>query len=311
MLHLRVGLAILGFLLSAEVLASNMLNGFDLSRSLIPTAEILQGGPPRDGIPAIDEPAYLTVEETRYLKDSDLVLGLEYNGIAKAYPIRILVWHEIVNTDFNGEPVVITFCPLCGTGLAFAAKMGGKQLDFGVSGLLHNSDLLMYDRQTDSLWSQIPGQAVTGPMAGKTLQRLAVVHLPWREWRQRHPESQILSNRTGSDRDYNRDPYVGYERTERLYFPVSRSDERYSAKTWVLGLESNGVSKVWPFPELAKTPGKITDTFAGQNITIQYDPAQETAAAYDAQGKLLPAVRAYWFAWYGFYPDTQVYIAGQ
>lgn len=302
---------LLTFLLSAEVLASNAINGFDLSSSLIPAAEILRGGPPRDGIPAIDKPVYMPVSETRYLKDTDLVLGLEHNGIARAYPIRILVWHEIVNTRFNGEPVVITFCPLCGTGLAFSAKMDGTPLDFGVSGLLHNSDLLMYDRQTDSLWSQIPGQAVTGPMAGKALQRLAVVHLPWQEWRQRYPESQVLSSDTGANRDYSRDPYDGYERTERLYFPVSHSDERYSPKTWVLGLESNGISKVWPFPELAKTQGKIIDTFAGKDITIHFDAKQETAAAYDAQGKLLPAVRAYWFAWYGFYPDTQVYSAGK
>lgn len=309
MVHLRVGLTILGFLLGAEALASSTLNGFDLSKSLIPTAEILRGGPPRDGIPAIDRPTYLPASDARYLKDSDLVLGLEYNGIARAYPIRILVWHEIVNAEFDGKAVVITFCPLCGTGLAFSAELDGERMDFGVSGLLHNSDLLMYDRQTDSLWSQIPGQAVTGPMAGKSLRRLAVVHLPWQEWRQRYPDSQVLSNNTGASRDYSRDPYDGYERTERLYFPVSRSDERYSPKTWVLGLESNGVSKVWPFPELAKTPGKITDTFAGQNITIQFDPEQETAAAYDAQGKLLPAVRAYWFAWYGFYPDTEVYSA--
>lgn len=306
---LRLASIVLLILASTDVVARNDKNGFDLTNSRIPVDEILPGGPPRDGIPAIDKPSYLRAGEARYLKDSDLVLGMVHKGIARAYPIRILVWHEIVNTEFDGEPVVITFCPLCGTGLAFSAVMDGKPLDFGVSGLLHNSDLLMYDRQTESLWSQIPGQAVTGKMAGKSLRRLAVVHLAWQDWRRKYPDSQVLSSNTGSNRDYSRDPYQGYDRTERLFFPVSKHDQRYSSKTWVLGLESNGVSKVWPFPELAKTRGTIVDTFAGQPVEIRFDAAQETASAYDADGNLLPAVRAYWFAWYGFYPDTEVYQA--
>ena len=303
----RLALLVLLILSSRDVLSRNEKNGFDLTNSLVPIAEILPGGPPRDGIPAIDKPYYLDAAKARYLKDSDLVLGIVHKGIARAYPVRILVWHEIVNSEFDGEPVVVTFCPLCGTGLAFSAIVDRQRLDFGVSGLLHNSDLLMYDRQSDSLWSQIPGLAVSGDMAGKQLQRLPVVHLAWKDWRERYPDSQVLSNNTGFSRDYGRDPYAGYDRTERLFFPVSKSDKRYSSKTWVLGLESNGVSKVWPFPELAKTTGTIADTFAGQPVEIRFDATAETASAYDADGNLLPAVRAYWFAWYGFYPDTEVY----
>ncbi len=309
----RLGPTLVALLILADTgaLARDEMNGFDVTTSLIPIDEIYRGGPPRDGIPAIDRPAYLRARDARYLKDNDLVLGLEHNGIARAYPIRVLVWHEIVNTEFDGEPVVITFCPLCGTGLAFSAALDRQRLDFGVSGLLHNSDLLMYDRQTESLWSQIPGRAVTGDLAGKTLQRLAVKHLPWRAWREQFPNSTVLSNNTGFDRDYSRDPYPGYDRTDRLFFPVSKSDERYTAKTLILGLESGGLSKAWPFPELAKTDGNIVDTFAGQQIEIRFDRVQQTASAYDLDGKLLPAVRAFWFAWYGFYPDTQIYNANQ
>ncbi len=309
MKQVRLALVLLLIFSGTGVLARDEKNGFDLTRSLIPAADILAGGPPRDGIPAIDRPLYIPAGETQYLNDTDLVLGLEHKGVSRAYPIRVLVWHEIVNADFDGEPVVITFCPLCGTGLAFSATVDGQTLDFGVSGLLHNSDLLMYDRQTDSLWSQIPGRAVTGAMAGKELQRLPVVHVPWKEWRRQHPNSEVLSLNTGSNRDYSTDPYAGYDRTERLFFPVSKNDRRYSRKTWVLGLQSKGVSKVWPFPELAKTDGKVMDTFAGQPVEIRYDAAQSTASAHDADGNLLPAVRAYWFAWYGFYPDTEVYNA--
>jgi len=285
------------------------LNGFDVSGSLVNEREIMQGGPPRDGIPAIDQPRYLAADETDYLKDDDLVLGLVHNGIAKAYPTRVLVWHEIVNAEFGSEPVVISFCPLCGSGLAFSAQHEGRRLDFGVSGLLYNSDLLMYDRQTESLWSQIPGKAVTGPLAGTILERLPVTHLTWAEWKKRHPGGLVLSKNTGFHRDYSRTPYVGYEKSERLYFPVSKRDTRYSSKTWVLALEHNGQARAWPFPELARTDGSVTDSFAGDKVVIHYNHEQQTAFAVDSEGRTLPAVRAYWFAWYGFYPFTEVYEA--
>lgn len=309
----QILLALFTLLVVSNSLAmdQNQKNGFDLTKSMIPSKDILHGGPPRDGIPAIDKPSYLPASQVNYLRDNDLVLGLTHNGVARAYPIRILVWHEIVNTEFDGEPVVITFCPLCGTGLAFSSRLGDRSLNFGVSGLLHNSDLLMYDRQTESLWSQIPGKAVTGPLAGKNLERLAVMHLPWKEWLAQFPDSLVLAINTGFDRDYTRAPYQGYEKTSRLFFPVSKQDKRYTAKTWVLGLEQDGIAKVWPFPELAKTSGRIEDTFAENPVEIRYDHKQKTASAHDADGNLLPAIRAYWFAWYGFYPHTEVYKASR
>lgn len=208
------------------------LNGFDLKGSIVPAREIMKGGPPRDGIPAIDRPRYRSADQVRYLNDDDLVLGLVHNGVAKAYPTRVLVWHEIVNTDFNGDPVVVTFCPLCGTGLAFSAIQNNRELDFGVSGLLYNSDLLMYDRQTEGLWSQIPGKAITGTLAGTRLERLPVIHLTWAEWKKQYPDSLILSKDTGYNRDYSRAPYSGYEKTERLYFPVSKRDWRQRQRWW-------------------------------------------------------------------------------
>ena len=310
-------------------------NDFDLSDSLIPVSEIHQGGPPRDGIPAIESPEYLSISEVDYLEDDDLVLGLKLNGVARAFPIRILIWHEIVNTEFGRDPVVITFCPLCGTGIAFLSQAtapgetvkGEQVIDFGVSGLLHNNDMLMYDRQTDSLWSQIPGKAVSGPMAGTHLKRLSVVHIPWKQWKHEYPNSEVLSTETGSIRDYNDDPYKGYEKIEKLFFPVSKSDKRYTNKDLVLGLEQDGKTKVWPFLELKKamvtnnrrahssksttetTPAIIHDSFLGKPITINFDPISQTATIQDKDGNTLPAVRAFWFAWYGFYPDTEVYTA--
>ena len=149
------------------------MNGFVLDDALIPEDEIFFGGPPKDGIPSLDNPKFVNAAQTR-LHDEDRVLALKRNGIAKAYPLRILNWHEIVNDRFGDEGIIIIYCPLCGSGTASKAKVVGNSLQFGVSGLLYNSDVLMYDRQTQSLWSQILSQAVTGPMKGTILPAVAV-----------------------------------------------------------------------------------------------------------------------------------------
>ncbi|MES9860025.1 MAG: DUF3179 domain-containing (seleno)protein, partial [Candidatus Thiodiazotropha sp. 4PDIVS1] len=136
-------------------------NGFDLSSASIKVSEVLSGGPPRDGIPAIDQPEFVSSDEADFLTPDDRILGVVRNGVAKAYPISILNWHEIVNDVFDDEPVVITFCPLCGTGMAFEAMIDRQTLTFGVSGLLYNSDVLLYDRHSESLWSQIMKQSIS------------------------------------------------------------------------------------------------------------------------------------------------------
>ena len=184
-------------------------NGFDLSDALISATEILPGGPPRDGIPAIDKPKFINAAEVDYLADDDRILGVFRNGVAKAYPIRILNWHEIVNDRLQDEAVAITFCPLCGTGMAFQARVDGQAKLFGVSGLLYKSDVLLYDRETESLWSQISRQAVSGPMKGQRLAMVPTSHTTWADWRERHPDTQVLSLDTGYSRNYNRNPYEG------------------------------------------------------------------------------------------------------
>jgi hypothetical protein len=130
--------------------------GFDLSNITIPLEFVKDGGPPRDGIPSIDNPEFINISDADFLSNEDRILGVFYNGISKAYPVRILNFHEIVNDEFDGHPVVVTFCPLCGSGLAFDAMIEGKKRTFGVSGLLYNSDVLLYDRQSETLWPIIP-----------------------------------------------------------------------------------------------------------------------------------------------------------
>lgn len=298
---------IIAFTLHSPAFALSM-NGFNLDNSLVPAHQILQGGPPRDGIPSLDNPRFEEAGQTSWLQDDDLVLGVTINNQSKAYPVRILVWHEIVNDTLDSTPIVVTYCPLCGSGIAFSRQQGSQVLDFGVSGLLHNSDLLMYDRQSESLWSQIPGKAINGPRAGEVLTRLSLTHTSWKLWREEHPDSLVLSIKTGHQRDYDNQPYSGYEQAYTLYFPVENRDRRFHPKELTIGLAEGGYAKAWPFAELQKSAGKIEDTFSGKPITIHYDDRTQTAKIYNAEDNQLPATTLFWFAWYTFYPQTDIYM---
>jgi hypothetical protein len=292
--------------------AAAQKNGFDLSDSLVAADEIHLGGPPRDGIPALDRPRFVAAEEGGFLEADDRVLGLQLNGHARAYPIAILNWHEVVNDVLGGEPVAITYCPLCGTGIAFDARVGGRTLEFGVSGLLYNSDVLLYDRQTESLWSQIRMQAISGPLKGVHLKPLPLRHTSWQAWRAAQPQTVVLSTDTGFARDYRRDPYAGYQEEATLYFPVAQRSHRYHPKERVLGLEVDGRYKAYPFAELARAGRqRIADRLADREIEIRFDAASQSAEAFDADGRPLPAVTSFWFAWYAFHPDTEVFTTAR
>lgn len=295
-------------LLGAFAAQAQVKNGFDLSSALLPADEIVSGGPPRDGIPSIDAPKFVNAKQADFLRPGDRVLGLARNGVAKAYPIKILNWHEIVNDEIRGEAVAVTYCPLCGTGTAYPTRAAGKRLSFGVSGLLYNSDVLLYDRQTQSLWSQLLSQAISGPLKGAKLALLAIDHTTWEDWRKRHPRTLVLSTATGFARDYNRNPYAAYEQSRDLWFEVKHENARFHPKELVLGVEIDGQFKAYPFSELAKTRGEISDTFAGQTLTVRYDAAHKTGTVLDQAGRVLPAITAFWFAWYAFHPQTQVFI---
>ena len=290
-------------------IAEPLRNGFDLAGALVPVEEILHGGPPKDGIPAIDRPSFVGARDAAELGPSDMVLAIFRNGIAKAYPIRILNWHEVVNDRFGADDVVVTFCPLCGSGVAFESKAQGRALRFGVSGLLYNSDVLLYDRETQSLWSQIKAQAVAGPLKGGRLTAVPVVHTTWADWRARHRESLVLSRKTGFARDYDRDPYAGYEKSAELIFPVRFRAEGFHPKERVLGIVLDGRAKAYPFVEMARGRGEITDTVAGRAVRIRYSREHQSAEAVDAKGQALVATTLFWFAWAAFHPDTEIYRA--
>ncbi|MEX2469755.1 MAG: DUF3179 domain-containing protein, partial [Pseudohongiellaceae bacterium] len=293
----------------AESLLAASLNGFDLDNATIPQDEIVSGGPPRDGIPALSYPEFEAVQEADWLRDSDRVLGVEINGEARAYPVRILDWHEIVNDRLGDQYFAVTYCPLCGTGMVFASNVGDEALSFGVSGLLYNSDMLLYDRNTESLWSQIMGEAIAGPLVGTELPQLPVTYTTWSRWRERHPQGEVLSRTTGYNRDYRRGPYGNYAETSRLMFDVSHRPPRdYHPKEYVIGVESNDQYKAYPFQELRDQGlASFTDEVGGELITITWDEGAESATVLDSTGRQIPAITGFWFAWYTFHPETDVF----
>ncbi len=302
-----IGLAAGGLLLGALGFSMRSSGDFDLSKHSVPLDQIVSGGPGKDGIPAILKPVFVPVREASFLKDEDRILGLSQGGDAKAYPIKILNWHEIVNDTIGGKPVVVTYCPLCGTGIGFEAAVQGRPHTFGVSGLLYQSDLLMYDHQTQSLWSQISMEAVAGPLTGSKLRHIFLEHTTWGEWRVAHPATLVLATKTGYFRDYDRDPYLGYAQREELMFDTKHFDPRYHPKEWVLGVEVKGAFKAYPFAELKKVKGPLTDQINGQKVRIHFNPRALSASVTDADGRPMPSVMAFWFAWYAFHPDTQVF----
>lgn len=283
------------------------LLGFDYSKHSIPIDEIHSGGPSKDGIPALYDPEFISVQDATYITPTDRILGIIINGEAKAYPIKILNWHELVNDSVGGKDVLVSYCPLCGTGMAFDAEIDGKNILFGVSGKLYNSDVLMYDKETESLWSQIKMEAVTGPMTGKRLKLLPLVHTTWGAWKFKYPDTKVLSKETGHFRNYNDSPYSAYETSDQIMFPVKHKDNRLTRKEWVLGIVINEEAKAYSFKRLRQDQAAVKDKVGGQDIIVVYDVDNQSAVITDEQNNIIPSIQAYWFAWAAFYPDTELY----
>ncbi len=283
---------------------------WDFSRHSVPLSEILSGGPPKDGIPELTDPKSLQASPAARLAPEDRVLGIFMNGEAKAYPVRILIWHEIVNDIVGSHPVVVTLCPLTGSGLAFHAKgTSGERILFGVSGRVYNSNLLLYDRATESLWSQLKMQAVTGKMTGTALKPVPLLDTTWRDWRKRHPNTMVLSLDTGHKRDYYRNPYGAYGIRSNILFPVSHTSKALHQKALVLGVVRNGQAKAYPFRLLALLPSPVRNRVGGETVLIHFDKRARSATAASANGEVIPSVQAYWFAWFAFHPDTKLYAS--
>lgn len=208
-----------------------------LPAPLVDETRLVSGGPPPDGIPALDDPRFDRAADVDFLEPDEPVLAVSIDGEDRAYPVQILIWHEIVNDTLGDTPVAITYCPLCNSALAFDRRAAGRVLSFGVSGLLYNSDLVMFDRQTESLWPQLEGRAVAGVLTGTTLTAHPVQTVPWQEWRRAHPEALVLNRDTGHDRPYGQNPYIGYDEPDTDPFLLDvEADGRLPAKERVVGL---------------------------------------------------------------------------
>ena len=291
---------------AARVPSPALRNGFVLSPASIPTEEILSGGPARDGIPALVDPKVVPAGEAPW-RDDQIVMGVSRNGESRAYPIALLNWHELVNDKLGGEPILVSYCPLCGTGLVFDRNVGGEVRTFGVSGLLYQSDLLLYDRESESLWSQVLSTAVTGSAQGTRLRLLRSSQLRWGDWKERHPETTVLSLDTGHSRDYARSPYADYAHSERIYFPVPL-DRRYHPKMPTLGVRRvGGSARAYPAVEVVNAGGRVEDRLDGRRVVVSYDPESQV---FDAEAPPeLEVIEAYWFAWAAFHPETSVFSA--
>src|SRR3989338_4273965 len=203
-------------------------------KHIVPLDKIKSGGPPKDGIPSIDDPQFVNSLDAEFVSDDDLVIGVNINGEQKAYPLFIMVWHEIVNDDIGGTPVAVTYCPLCFTNQVFDRNVDGKITEFGTSGKLYNSNLVMYDRNTDSQWSQALGVAITGQMTGYTLKRIPFDVARWSDWKSLYPDTLVLTTDTGFSRAYGSDPYGNYYTDSRIIFPVENKDDRLFLKEKIL-----------------------------------------------------------------------------
>lgn len=217
-------------------------------RRSIELSELLSGGPPRDGIPAIDSPKFVSAGEAgKWLKSNEPVISLKVGKEARAYPLQILMWHEIVNDDINGQPVTVTFCPLCYTAITFDRRLDGRLLDFGVSGMLRHSDMVMYDRQTESWWQQISGEALVGDLTGKVLIQIPSQIVSFGQFTMAFPDGKVLSRETGHDRAYGNNPYRGYDDiTKTLFLYRGKPDERLKPMEKVVAIEIDSISKAYP-----------------------------------------------------------------
>lgn len=253
----------------------------DTSKRSVELSELISGGPPKDGIPSIDRPVFVSNEEAgRWLGEREPVIALEVEGEARAYPLQILIWHEIVNDQIKSTPVAVTFCPLCYSALAFDRRLKGRTLSFGVSGMLRHSDMVMYDRETESWWQQFTGEAIVGELTGARLVQLPSQIVGFAQFASAHPEGRVLSRETGHRRDYGRNPYTGYDDVDASPFLYrGKKDERLPPMEKVVAVELGGKFKAYPYT-VTRRARVVHDAVGGRELVVFH--AEGAASALDA-----------------------------
>lgn len=266
----------------------------DFSRRTVEWDSILSGGPPKDGIPAVDSPVFESlVAGDEWLEDVDPVILFSHGDVSRAYPLSILIWHEIVNDEVDGQPVSITFCPLCNASIVFDRNFNGQVLDFGTTGRLRNSDLIMYDRQTETWWQQFTGEGIVGKHAGEQLRFLTSQVLSWKDFKDAHPEGEVLA-RPNMPRNYGYNPYVGYDSTSRPFLFQGTPDSRLAPAERVLGLTTETEAIAYPFQALEEA-GVVHDSFGGVELAIFHKAGLASAldSSVISKGRDIGAVAVY------------------
>jgi len=268
----------------------------DFERHSIPLDEIHSGGPPKDGIPAIDSPKFVTIAGAkRWLCAQEPVIAVTSDLEAKAYPLQILIWHEIVNDAIGTTPISVTFCPLCNSSIVYERRIGERVLDFGTTGRLRKSDMVMYDRQTESWWQQLTGEAIVGVLTGKKLRTLPSGIVSFEQFARAFPNGRVLSRETGYSRRYGVNPYTGYDSiTDRPFLFYGTVDPRLPPMERVLNVDVEGRKKIYPFRAFSSTP-VINDEVGGVPLVIFSAPGASSAldTQYVAEGRKVPSATAY------------------
>jgi hypothetical protein len=293
----------------------------DFTKRAVPLSEFRSGGPTKDGIPSVDEPRFVAVSEVDFLEPREPVIELIVGGRARAYPIQILIWHEIVNDTIAGVPVAVTFCPLCNTALVFDRRVDGRVLDFGTTGKLRYSDLVMYDRQTESWWQQFGGTALIGHYAGRRLGRHPARMAAWREFAANHAHGLVLSLETGYDRAYGANPYQGYDDVDSppIFAVPNEDDKRLPPKERVVFIERGNDAVVVPYTTLARKRA-VRVVVGGERLVIRF--RRGTVSALDRaaiakgrdvgaaevlrDGRLVEFDEPFWFVVAAFRPDARI-----
>jgi hypothetical protein len=304
--------------LALPLAAAAQVSGFerdwprtDFSRTGIDLSEVISGGPPKDGIPALDTPRFLPAADEQRLDDREPVMAYApARGPARAYPLRYLMWHEIVNDEVDGVPVAVTFCPLCNTGMVFDARLGGETLKFGVSGLLRHSDMIMYDRQTESWWQQALGEGIVGRHNGAQLRQLPALMQGWSEFREAHPDGLVMDEPDWS-RTYGRNPYVGYDSARPFLYDGEAPPHGIEPLARVVRVGD----RAWPLERLVAA-GELREA----GLVLRWRPGQASAldAAAIGEGREVGSVRVldeagrdvvhdlpFAFAFHAFHPDGE------
>jgi len=248
----------------------------DFTKRIVEWNEVMSGGPPKDGIPAIDEPEYESIADaTEWLSESDPVILFQHEGNARAYPLAILMWHEIINDELAGKPVSVTFCPLCNASIVYDREFNGEILDFGTTGKLRNSDLIMYDRQSETWWQQFTGQGIVGEHTGQQLSWLASQVISFGDFAAEFPDGNMVARPSDVSRNYGRNPYVGYDAGQPFLFR-GPTDDRLRATERIMGVELGDVTMAYDFATLAEA-GVVNDSVADMSLVVLHKAGTSSA----------------------------------